>query len=185
MIEINLLPQEIKIKNKGPAVKQGYLLYLLIFIFAGLICIHLGLAVLTLLRQNNLRLLENKWSQLVPQRKALDGSIGYSSAVDSQVLNKLFEQRVCWSGKLNKFSLNLPDGVWFNEITLKQDSFILKGAVISLTKVEMALINSFLDNLKNDNDFMRDFSILEIDSAQRKMIGGYEVVEFNLNGALR
>jgi len=185
MIEINLLPQEARIKNKGPVVKKEYFLYLLIFMFAGLICIHLGLAVLTLLRQNNLRLLENKWSKLSPQRKMLGESKGDASIVDLPVLKKLLEQRVSWSEKLNKLSLKLPDGVWFNEISLKQDSFILKGGVISLTKVEMALINTFLGNLKDDKNFISDFSILEIDSAQRKIIGGYEIVEFNLNGTLR
>lgn len=186
MIEINLLPQEVKSKNKTLAFKQAYFLYLLAFVFCGLIFAHIALAAWGLVKGCQLRLLENKWKQLTPQRKMMEGSKGSAgSSATSAAAQKLFEERICWSEKLNKLSLSLPEGVWFNEISLNQNSFVLKGAVISLKKEEMALINAFLDSLKQDKDFIRDFSILEIDVAMRKIIGGYEIIEFNLCGSLK
>ena len=88
--------------------------------------------------------------------------------------------------KLNRLSLDLPSGIWFNEISanLKKE-FILRGSVVSLKKEEMLLINQFIDNLKKDTDFFKDFSKLEMTSAQSGEIGGYEVNDFVISGVLK
>jgi Tfp pilus assembly protein PilN len=101
------------------------------------------------------------------------------------MIQQLIGQRINWAEKLNKLSLNLPSGVWFNEIQVNSKEFILKASVISLQKEEMNLINAFIDNLKNDKDFFKDFNNLELNSAQKRVIGGYDVTDFILVGILK
>ncbi|TRZ96163.1 hypothetical protein D4R78_01540 [bacterium] len=187
MIEIDLLAQEVKSKNTKIVFKQEYFLYLLVFLLGCLILAHICLGVLSIVRQVRLRGLENKWEQLAPQRKMVKSftSGGELSSATSSVVQKLLDQRVSWSKKLNELSSNLPDGVWFNEILLNQTTLIIKGSIISLRKEEMALINTFLDRLKQDQDFSPDFSSFEFSLAERKTIGGYEVINFTLTGTLK
>jgi hypothetical protein len=49
----------------------------------------------------------------------------------------------------------------------------------------MNLIKAFMDNLKQENVFIRDFNNLELGTVQRRTIGGYEIADFSLSGTLR
>lgn len=189
MIEINLLPEESKLKTKKRIydVRLRWILYLIPLIFAILIIIHMGLAGVLIIRNFQLRELHNKWKSLKPQRKLVeDFKKEYQGlSQEARMIQQLISQRINWAQNLNKLSLNLPSGVWFNEIQVNSKEFILKASVISLQKEEMSLINAFIDNLKNDKDFFRDFNNLELTSAQRKVIGGYDVTDFILVGTLK
>jgi len=187
MIEINLLPHELKAKSKNAGLEPGYFLYLIPLVFALLVCAHIILAVVTIARSYQFIALNNKLKSLEPQRKIfenLNKENGMPLA-DAKLIQQLTVQRINWPEKLNKLSLNLPPGVWFEEITVSSKSFILKGSVISLQKEEMALINKFMDNLKNDTSFFKDFNNLGLSSVQRRVIGGYEIIDFTLLGNLK
>jgi Tfp pilus assembly protein PilN len=187
MIEIDLLPQEVRSKNTKITFRQEYFLYLFVFLLGCLILAHLCLGVLNITSQVKLSGLENKWEQLTPQKKMVESfeSGAELSSATSSAVQKLFDQRVCWSRKLNELSFNLPDGVWFNEILFNQTTLIIRGSIISLRKEEMVLINTFLNRLKQNRDFSSDFSSLELSLLERKNIGGYEVINFTLTGTLK
>jgi hypothetical protein len=94
-------------------------------------------------------------------------------------------RKLNWSEKLNKLSLNLPSGIWFNELSVSKKDFILKGSVLSLQKEEMNLVNKFIDSLKKDMVFFKDFTRLELSSIQMKTVVGYDVFDFVLTGKLK
>ena len=104
---------------------------------------------------------------------------------DAIVLQQLSNQRINWAEKLNKLSLNLPPGVWFTDLSVTQKDFILKGSVIALQKEEMSLIHKLLSGLQNDPGFIGDFYNLELASVQNRAVGGYEVSDFTLVGAIK
>ena len=191
MIEINLIPQDLKkTKDKKFNLKSlppQYLLYLILLIFGILICLHIYLIAITTLKNVQLRLLANKWDNLGPQRKILDDYKKEHEifSADAKVIQQLSSQRINWSKKLNKLSLNLPAGIWLNELSLNQKNFSLKGSALSLQKEELTLINKFMDNLKNDAGFFKDFTSIELSSVQRRVIAGYDVVDFILAGKLK
>lgn len=190
MIEINLLPQELKVKSKrefGLNIEPAQFLYIIPVMFSVLICSHLYLGIIGIVKSQQLRALNNKWNSLASERKILeDFRREYESvSQDSKAIQQLTGQEINWSEKLNRLSLNLPYGVWFNEIGLTQKDLILKGSVISLKKEEMGLINKFIENLKKDKGFFKDFKNLELSSVQRTQIAGYDVVNFVLTGALK
>jgi Tfp pilus assembly protein PilN len=135
----------------------------------------------------SLGVLNNKWQRLLPQRKMLEDFKKRYAVFSSDigVIQQLVKQRVNWSEKLNKLSLDLPSGIWFNEVSISSKNFFLKCSAVSLQKAEMNLINKFMDNLKKEIDFINDFSNLELTSVQRRIIAGYEVVDFVLVGTLK
>lgn len=190
MIEINLLPQELKVKPKKDAaigIEPAQFLYIIPIVFSVLICVHLYLGLIGIVKSQQLRALNNKWNVLSPERKLLeDFRMAYDAvSQDAKTVQQLTAQEINWSQKLNYLSLNLPYGIWFNEITLTQKDLILKGSVISLKKEEMSLINKFIESLKNDTGFFKDFKNLELSSVQRTQVSGYDVVTFALVGTLK
>ena len=188
---LNLLPEELKAitkrKRTGFSIEVKYFLYLIPFILGILICAHIYLTILIIAKNSQLYILNKKWQSLEPQRKTLE-NFNKEYAIFSQdalAIKELTEQRINWSQKLNKLSLDLPSGIWFNEISVLGKDFILQGSVVSLQKEEMSLIKKLIDNLKNDPDFFKNFGTLELSSAQKKTIGSYEVVDFILTGTLK
>ena len=199
MIEINLLPEELRIKTKTKGServpeKKGALpnqdklfIYAIPFALALFILVHLYFAVIAISKNTQLISLNRKWLNLEPQKKVLDEfnkefSLGSQDAAFSQLL---ISQRVLWAHKLNKLSLNLPPGVWFSEIALNGKNITIQGSVISLQKEEVSLVNKLLDNLKMDAEFSKDFSSFELSSMQNKVIGGYDIADFVLVGVLK
>jgi Tfp pilus assembly protein PilN len=187
MIEINLLPQELKVKESKGEPELKNLLYLIPLILAVLIFIHLVLGVTVIFKKQQLAFAKKKWQSFEAQRKTLEdlkSAYGMLSQ-DAKLIQQLSGQRVLWAEKLNKLSLLLPSGVWLDEFSFSQKDLTLRCSVISLQKEEMALINNFMESLRKQEGFMKDFSKLELGSVQRRVVGGYEIVDFVLTATLK
>ncbi len=189
MIEINLLPDELKVRIKkterDALTKQ--VLYLIPIVIAILILCHLYFGLMLLTKNMQLNSLNAHLKSLEPQKKLIEDSrqeLGLS-ARESGTAAALAAQRIVWSEKLNKLSINLPSGVWFTELDLTQKDLLIRGSVVSTVNEEMSLINRFIDTLKSDNAFMKDFVRLELNSVQRKNIGGYDTSDFIIDAVLK
>ena len=188
MIEINLLPEVLKAKAKKDDSSQKFLLLLippcLILI---LLSVHLILGIQGMMISSKFSALNKKWRQLQPQVKQLDTyrSEHEPLAADSQFIQQFTNDRVVWSEKLNKLSLLLPDGIWFTDFSFTGKEFTLNGSAVSLQKEEMALVNTFISNLKKDALFYKDFETLQLSGAQSRQVSSYEVLNFTLKGALK
>jgi len=199
MIEINLLPAELRVKTKSKSVeyatvtKPGTFNQEQLFIYAipvllGLfVCANIYFAIISISKNFQLVALNRQWVQLEPQRKALDEfNNEYSvTSQDTGLVQLLTNKRILWAQKLNKLSLNLPSGVWFNEITMSVKDVVIQGSVISLQKEEVNLINKLLENLKADSEFSKDFDSFELSHVQKKNVGGYDIADFILTGTLK
>lgn len=198
MIEINLLPEELKdriakaAKPQAPVIsaegwESKHFILLIPLVFGLLISAQLIIAVCGIIKSGQLRSLKARLNQLEPQRKAVaEFNNEYILASgDKQAREELERSRIIWSEKLNKLSLNLPAGVWFSQLSANKKELILKGKVISLSKDELGLIKQLIDNLKDDPLFYRDFNSIEMVSAEKKNIGSYEVTEFSIKAALK
>ena len=187
MIEINLLPEEMKLKNARSSGQPDYLLYLIPLLAGVIVLVHLYLGLAQFSRSVEFSALNKKWSTLAPQREklAVFKSAGESVSKQEKLLRDLAAKSVAWAQKQNKLSLDLPNGIWFNEISLNSKEMVVHGTVVSLEKEEVDLINKFLSNLKQDPGFMKDFNGLELNSVQRRNIGTFEVADFVLVAALK
>ena len=199
MIQINLLPEELKIKtkarnpdqamvkNRAALIQDQLFIYAIPAMLVLFILAHLYFAVLLISKNGQLVSLNRKWLDLAAQKKALDEFNQEFSATsqDASLIQQLSRQRIIWAQKLNELSLHLPAGVWFNDIVLDSNNLTIRGSVISLQKEEVSLINRLLDNLKTTLEFSKDFSSFELSNVQKRSLGGYDIADFVLVGALK
>lgn len=200
MIEIDLLPEELKVRHKGKTKKPAaaieawlsdfkvkYLIYLIPLALGILICTHIYLGLMCFVKGRALRQLDKKWQGLEQQRKELEVFNSEYAVIseDAKAIQQISQSRINWAQKLNLLSLGLPPGVWYSEISVSPKEFILQGTVVALQKEEMALINKLISSLKNDPDFFKDFSSLELGSVQKRTVGSYDIFDFILQGALK
>lgn len=199
MIEINLLPEELRLKTKNKSVERqmvatpaGFTLdklfiYAIPVILVLAVGVHVYFGLVAVGKNHQLVALNAKWVEMAPQKKAVDefNNVYSSVSQDASLVALLNSKRTLWAQKLNKLSLNLPPGVWFNEITINAKDIVISGAVISLAKEEVNLINKFLENLKADSEFSKDFVSFELSNVQKKLVGGYDVADFILTGVLK
>ena len=186
MIEINLLPQELREKKKITD-KFSLILYYVAAGIVVLVFINICIISLTLIKNIQFKTLSKKWQGAQQQRQKVEEFREHSemSAGDLQAIQQIRGSRVFWASKLNALSLLLPSGIWFNELSLDNKNFVIKGSIISLKQEEMSLINLFLTNLKEDKFFSRDFASLNLTSVQRRQLGGYEISDFTFTGSLK
>ncbi|MFH1442387.1 MAG: hypothetical protein ABIH18_10170 [Candidatus Omnitrophota bacterium] len=186
MIEINFLPAELQEKPSAAGMRPGAFIYAVPAVFIILMLMHVYLALVGISLGHKYNVLNNKWKGFESQRKQVEDEKKKYNLVsqDSLALQEFTKGTLNWSEKLNLLSLKLPSGVWFNAIELAGRNFVLKGAVISLEKQEVSLINKFLSNLKSDSDFSEGFAKLELGPVKRDNIGGYDIINFVLEGVL-
>lgn len=192
MIEINLLPEELKSKiasRKKLAIKvaPNKALYALPVIFTLVLLLHILLLAQSTLTAGRYRSFSSQWNALETQRKELaefKKEYGVFSEA-SQAIQQLIKKRILWSRKLNKLSLNLPPGVWFREFSFKGQECDLQASSISLQADEMNIINRFAQALKSDPEFFEDFENLKLGSVQKRKIATYEVTDFILKAAVK
>lgn len=189
MIEINLLPSELRSKAKKieAAGKPQYALLAIPAIAAILVIIHIVLLVIAGTKGYQLASLSITWKKLEPQRKSVELLKEQYNAysADAKLITQIWQQSYNWSQKLNRLSLNLPSGLWFNEITVKNKDVVLQGSVISLQREEVGLISKFLERLKNDSAFFKDFTSLNLGPLKRREVGSFEIIDFTLNGTIK
>ncbi|MCX5706234.1 MAG: hypothetical protein NTW13_00925 [Candidatus Omnitrophica bacterium] len=195
MIEINLLPEELRGRqrpdkpklDKTQGISPNYFILLVPSVIVLIVISHLFLGILGLAKNAQLNILSSKWEKLLTQRKMLDDfrTEHAVTSQDSQSMQQEIRGRITWAEKLNKLSLYLPNGVWFNELSITPKEFVLYGAVVSLEKEEMSLIRKLIDGLKNDPGFFKNFNTLELSSAQKRTIGSYDITDFTLTGSFK
>ncbi|MBM3254747.1 MAG: PilN domain-containing protein [Candidatus Omnitrophica bacterium] len=185
MIEINLLPEELKNKARKAEKEKVFnqALYFMPWILGLLLFTHLCLACVFIFKSYQINSLTGKWRSLEPERKILSEARNEYElfSQDSRIVKQLESKYILWAQKLSRLSADLPSGIWFNGAVLSSKECTLKGSVVSLQKEEMSLVNKLIENLKNDALFFKDFSSLELSSVQMRTIGGYDVVDFILN----
>jgi Tfp pilus assembly protein PilN len=186
MIEINLLPEESRGKKEKNSLRLDLLPYMIVPAISMLILLHAGIFITFFIKAHQMQELDKKWHSLEPDRKTF-ATLSSEYNIFSQealAIKDIVSRRVLWAEKLNKLSLDLPSGVWFNDISLSGVNFKLSGSAVSVQNEEIKLINKFLDSLKNDPQFYAGFNDLELGPMQRKALAGYEVVDFTLSGTL-
>ena len=189
MIEINLLPEGFKPRKEKPivAILPQLLCYILPAVFGLLVVIHLYLGILFIVRTQQDKLLNKRWTQLgLERQKVEEWKKQYAiSSQQAEQVKKILAQRITVSDKMQVMIFALPNGVWFNRLNLKQKGFHLEGSVVSLQKDQMRLVNLFLKQLKEDKQFCKDFARLELGRMAMRTLGGFSIMDFVLEGDLK
>lgn len=190
LIEINLLPTELQVQDKPKKQMLSAFPspFVIIAVVAGIVCaVHLYLGTILMIKGNTLKNLNAEWDSLAVQREKLKtyDSIYASLTRQATIAERMASERILWAFKLNALSSHLPTGIWFREIEVANDNFVLHGTVISTDREEISLIREFVDKLQKDREFIKDFKSFELRSVQKRKIVYHDVSDFILVGGLR
>ncbi|MFZ2384620.1 MAG: hypothetical protein WBE75_00205 [Candidatus Omnitrophota bacterium] len=189
MIEINLLPQELRRARYGREEKLIMILSwrslaaLSAVLIAGMFFLNILLAFACISKKAQAVTLERKWEQMLPALKAFEQKrkIQESFSRDNNTVAVLSAAGMNWSLKISKLSELLPAGIWFNALTCSDKGLLLEAAVFSPGGGELELLNRFISDLKADADFSKDLEDIELGAVSRETAGGYEIMNFLVN----
>lgn len=193
MIEINLLPLELREKKKVDfsftktlAIRSGCI------ILGSLLLLHLFFNLMAAMNNKKLNSLKKKWEDIFHKRLVVAELTGEATKIDEKIplIEQLITSRITWSKKLNSISDLVVSGVWLNELTLKREkgvageppeSLIIRGSAASRIRDEPVLIARFMQHLKDDPVFSADFQEIELGPIKKRLIKQTEVMDFILN----
>jgi Tfp pilus assembly protein PilN len=187
MIEVNLLPQDLRKEKKRfnvnmPELPSPNLNKVIMVAVAILVVIHIILTVNLVIKKVRLARLSKLWEEeLGPVKKDLDKLKKDMNLMENKV--RTIEQlttgaKIIWSEKLNMISNVIPNGVWLTRIFCSENSLDIEGSAVSKKGEEMLLVGKFANNLKKEKRFYSGFRDLEVSSIKRRKIGPVEIVDF-------
>lgn len=186
MIEINLIPPELR-KKKGGLFSDGFNIPLEIIVGCGgaliglLVIAHIGLLAINMKKLSAFKKLEAQWSGIATAKANVD--VVKADLKEMKARRKAIEevtekQKIVWSKKLNVISDSLPRGVWLKKISLGEEAFFIEGSAISRQKKEMINVHSFAAALKKNKDFLKHLVEVEVGSINRRRINKMEIADF-------
>ena len=189
MIEINLLPEELRKKKSEPCFKLNLQAEKLKFWIAGgaagtLIFIIIILALSSFIKAaqiNKLLAKEKNFSSRLFQLDSVNKEISVLR-VKMAALDTLTKRKFIWAEKINQLSDLVLPGIWFTHVYTDpgENKLMIEGSVISKSEEAMASVGKFMKNLKDDALFFKDFKNIKLESVQRKAKDERDIVDFKI-----
>jgi len=189
MIEINLLPEELRKKKSEPVFNLNMEAEKLRFLAIGgtagiLILIVITLSLGSFIRKaqtNDLLAREKVFSDRLSAIEGINKEIAVLKA-KMAVLDQLTKRKFLWTEKLNRLSDMVLPGIWFTHIyTDSENRLMIEGSVISKSEEAMASVGKFMKNVKDDQQFFKDFKSIKLESVQRKNKEERDAVDFKIS----
>lgn len=135
MIEINLLPPEIKKKKRKIELPDVSFLPIVTGLLGVIIIIHLLLGVTLSFKTKSLNRLEKKWQTALPDKQKADKMKTELTVMRGKIdaIDKLIKNRRSWAQRLNDISDAMIPGVWLNKLWLENRIVIQEPAAKSDT----------------------------------------------------
>ncbi len=188
MIEINLLPEELRKKKSEPCFNLNMEAEKLKFWIGGgavgiLILMVTMLFLCSFIRKaqiNGLLAREKNFSSRLSQIDSVNKEIAVLKAKMS-ILDQLTKRKFLWVEKLNQLSDLVLPGIWFTHVyTDSENRLIIEGSVFSKSEEAMASVGKFMKNVKDDQQFFKDFKNIKLESVQRKNKEERDMVDFKI-----
>lgn len=188
MIEINLLPEEMRKQKKSPFKLDLEVGKLKILIGGGVVCVLiLSLAILSAgasLRKRQVVRLMSEEQKLAPQKSQVESVDKDMSVLKTKlsVLGEITQRDFLWSKKLNELSSLVLPGIWLTRVYTDSDErLVIEGSVISKKGKAMASVGKFMKNIREHSSFFKDFSNIKLDTVQQKSAESRNVVDFEIS----
>ena len=192
MIEINLLPPNLRVKKKAPMKLPSLPI---IPVAAGIACLLIAIQVLLWLfiqvKSVSRDSLKRKITSLAASNKEAMGIDSTLKEISSRVeiVDKLSDSRFKVAKKLNDLSDSMVSGVWLRSLDAKKgealnepgvlkETLVIEGSSIILGNSEEDAIAKFVNSLKENESFSSDFDNIEIAKEERKKVQNTEIMDF-------
>lgn len=192
MIEINLLPEALRVKKKRaltlprlPIIPIG------IGIAVLLIIIQLVLMAGIQAKKMTSSSLNGKFSSLSDSSFSAEALEAKLNSVSSkvEVVEKVLNSRFHLAKKLNDLSDSVVSGIWLKDIEIKKENvpfekgevkefLVIEGSSVISGAGADGFIGKFVNSLKENASFSADFDEIELSRVERAKIKGTEIMNF-------
>jgi Tfp pilus assembly protein PilN len=179
-MQINLLPDQLKKKIAYSLIrdlKKIFLYFFILWVCLAVVSVSFVLKINGLKKKINK--IEGEWNATVPLIKERDELAKRKQDLDKFLvfIKQNLRKGISWSEKLVKLSDIVPEEIWLNEFSLKKQkqktsessSLVILGSISYLATDEEMLgkINDFIEAIKKDKAFFKDFENLSIPDIQK------------------
>ncbi len=191
MIQINLLPEELKKRKRKLALPAIPILPIAAGVVGFLVALQLILTAAIFIGKAQLGFLEKRWKTLEPKKNEIDAIKKKISAKsrEAQSIESLKKSALNWSRLLDELSSSLTANVWLAELSYdeKIDGKIAKG-ILRISGMASgrdekgtAHIARFIQALKDNPGFYKDFSGIELISIRKDVFAGQDAMRFTIS----
>jgi hypothetical protein len=197
MIELNLLPKELrKKKKKAVAMPTIPVIPICIGVVSLLIVTHLLLIFLIKNNRDLSKKLTNNWSQMKPQKEKTDAFFNELNSLQKRVeaIRKIAKPGLSWARLLSGLNQAMIPNVWLSEFKLRFQtqgrrlakekgmpvSLDLMGYAVGRSETALPTVGRFMESLKKIKDFSDYFDEIELEDIRNYVISGEEVMMFKL-----
>ncbi|NQU95404.1 MAG: PilN domain-containing protein [Candidatus Omnitrophica bacterium] len=210
MIELNLLPEELKKKKKRIELPEIPFIPISIALIAALVVIQLLLSGWIAATKSQISSLEKTWKDLAPKKTEFESIKKKISAITgkAQTIEYLIDKRVSWARFLNELSDSVTSNVWLTGLSYSEKSGVpvtrasskiktksspnpktktrrertltISGSASGRGEEATAYIARFIQSLKDNGDFFKNFNDIELVSIKQDSVADQNVMDFNL-----
>ena len=190
MITINLIPANLRKTTSAQAgflqaidLPKEILFGLGTLSISLLILLHLFLIGTYVVKLAQQMMYKATWEGMLPAKNTVDSISQELKSLRSKLstINDITSKNaILWSQKLNILSDVVPKGVWFKKIVWDNKALMIEGSAFSKLHDEIPIVGSFVSILKKEENFVKDFLSVELNSVSRSKKGAVEVVDFKI-----
>ncbi|MFH1305874.1 MAG: hypothetical protein ABIH74_05700 [Candidatus Omnitrophota bacterium] len=195
MIELNLLPKELR-KRKRQSVKMPKLpvLMLVIAVAAVIGVVQITLLVTLACKKRTLRRVEVQWEKMQPQREETERIAREIAALEKKVIavRKIAKPQLNWTRLLSGLNQATISNIWLSEFELdfrdaagKKRKGVAEPVTLSLTGYALgsgeeatSRVAKFITSLKSEKGFSDAFEDIELENMRSREVSGKEAMMF-------
>jgi len=196
MIELNLLPEELRTKKKYRSAARTHAVSVWPIVGGvtiALILTHVLFLLLVRTKKDLSKTLEDKWQQMQPQRERTEKLTSETAALEKRVLaiREIAKPGLNWTKLLSGLNQAVIPNIWLSELKLKfsgtgggedlPSALHITGYALGKSEEATACVGKFITSLKGTKDFSNYFDVIELQDMKNRAIAGEEVMLFRLN----
>lgn len=203
MIEINLLPQELRKKPplfsgldfKGIDIKNIPILKIAAGIGAGLVLLQFAVFLFEGISSLQLASITKKYNAILPEKKEADALKTKVADINkrSGAIDELMVKRFSWARKINLLSDCMTPGIWLSELYYDErpvsgparkamsGALVISGYASGAGEQGTVLIGKFIKSLQDNKDFYSDVAGIDLVSTKSDKVDKQDVMSFRIS----
>ena len=197
MIELNLLPKELR-KKKRPSIDLSEIP--VIPVAAGvvgfLVVFHFLLILVVAVKGGTLRSLQSTWKDMQPQKKITEQIASETGILEKRIaaVRRIAKPELSWTQLLSGINQAMIPGIWLSDLevkfkgqsyNLKQENntpteILLTGYSLGKSETATSNVAKFINSLKRNKEFSDYFSDIELENMKSKDFKSQEAMVFKL-----
>ncbi len=202
MVEINLLPQELKPKHslfsgtdfKGLDINSIPILKIAAGIGACLVLAQLAVSLIWIISNAELRSAAKRYNEISPEKIVADALKAKVADINKRTgaIDELIVKRFSWARKINLLSDCVTPGIWLSEVyydekpvtdkttTARLGALIINGYASGAGEQGTALIGKFIKSLQDNKNFYSDMASVDLVSTKSDKVDKQDVMSFRI-----